>query len=157
MLTAIVAVSPNWGIGRGDELLYKDTRDLYFFSAYTQEKNLIVGYRTAKTLPRLANRTLWVIDNGWGNRVEHWSSHELGEKLLKETTKNSVLIGGAKTYKLFAPYVEKIYVTHFCNPSEKEADVFFPIEDYPWIKKENGVKIVSNKEFEIVLYSKENV
>lgn len=151
MISAIVAVSPDWGIGCGDELLYKDMRDLYFFSGFTQEKELVVGYRTAQTLPKMTNRGL----NIWSKEAKAlfmFGLDRYGFKAAKEVFEGMVLIGGGKTYKFFAPYVDQIYVTHFFNPPEKQADVFFPIEDYPWIVPENGVKIVSNKEFEIILY-----
>lgn len=155
MLTAITAVSPDWGIGCGDDLLYKDMRDLYFFSGFTQEKALIVGHNTAKTLPKMSNRGVITVSR---SMEEFFSKkgHQEGEKIfMQQFFLKKVLIGGAKTYKLFAPFVSKIYITHFFNAPEKQADVFFPIEDYPWIVPENGVKIVSNKDFEIVLYSKE--
>ena len=149
MISAIVAVSPDWGIGCGDELLYKDMRDLCFFSGFTQEKELIVGYRTAQTLPKMTNRELIVLHRADIDTLETYSKYRWG------WMDDKVVIGGAKTYKLFAPYVDQIYVTHFFNSSEKKADVFFPIEDYPWIVPGNGVKIVSNKEFKIVLYRRQ--
>lgn len=148
MISAIVAVSPDWGIGCGDELLYKDMRDLCFFSGFTQEKELIVGYRTAQTLPKMTNRELIVLHRADIDTLETYSQAGVRWGWMDD----KVVIGGGKTYKLFAPCVDQIYVTHFFNPPEKQADVFFPIEDYPWIVPENGVKIVSNKEFEIVLY-----
>ena len=157
MISAIVAVSPDWGIGCGEELLYKDMRDLCFFSGFTQEKELIVGYRTAQTLPKMTNRKITVLDR---NALDLIHSASLGGKVVEILTynwlSNKVLIGGAKTYSLLAKNVDQIYVTHFFNPPEQKADVFFPIEDYPWIVPENGVKIVSNKEFEIVLYRRDN-
>jgi dihydrofolate reductase len=148
MLTAIVAVSPDWGIGCGDELLYKDMRDLWFFSGFTQEKELIVGYRTAQTLPKMTNRELIVLHREDIDTLETYSQAGVCWGWMDD----KVVIGGAKTYKLLAEHVDLIYVTHFFNLPERKADVFFPIEDYPWIVPENGVKIVSNKEFEIVLY-----
>ena len=152
-LTAVVAVSPDWGIGCGDELLYKNSFDMGFFCGLTQEKNILIGYRTAQNLPSMPNR----IKNIWNRDFQ--ILFDVGVKMYgraaaEELFDGYVLIGGGKTYKLFASYVDKIYVTHFFKPSEKQADVFFPIEDYPWIKPENGVKIVSNKEFEIILYSR---
>lgn len=153
MISAIVAVSPDWGIGCGDELLYKDMRDLYFFSGYCQEKELLVGYRTAQTLPKMTNRAVTVLDRDILDIIQLASMDgTVVEILTRSWLSNKVLIGGAKTYSLLANNVDQIYVTHFFNPPEKQADVFFPIEDYPWIVPENGVKIVSNKEFEIVLY-----
>lgn len=153
MLTAIVAVSPDWGIGCGDDLLYKNSFDMGFFCGLTQGRDLIVGRRTAQSLPELRNRGLLVLDR---KNLEVFSDKiKCARKdWIDLHTEGCVLIGGAKTYKLFASYVDEIYVTHFFKPSEKQADVFFPIEDYPWIKPENGVKIVSNKEFEIILYSR---
>lgn len=153
MLTAIVAVSPDWGIGCGDELLYKNSFDMGFFCGITQEKSLIVGVNTARTLPRLENREVIVLTKDLVNIFRE--DIEGGyTSLVKRVLSGKVIIGGAKTYKLFAPCVEKIYVTHFFKPSEKQANVLFPIEDYPWVKPESGVNIVSNKEFEIILYSR---
>ena len=43
-VSAIVCVSPHWGIGDAEgKLLYYNTNDLAFFSGYTQGKVLVVG------------------------------------------------------------------------------------------------------------------
>lgn len=153
MISAIVAVSPDWGIGCGDELLYRNSFDMGFFCGLTQGHAVVAGKRTADLIPNLPNRRLWILGKPAWELLSR--DDEAVEEVVLELFGNAIVIGGGKTYKLFAPYVDQIYVTHFFNPPEKKADVFFPIEEYPWIIPENGVKIVSNKEFEIVLYRRD--
>lgn len=138
-VSAIVCVSPQWGIGdnQGD-LLYRNKMDLGFFSGYTQGKVLIVGYNTARTLPKLTNRCVLEdlrdveFDLGW---------------LTRNNQSDVVVIGGSATYTKYAPQVEELYVTRMKEDSDKEATAFFDMKDYSHLK--NKSVVYKNNEFQI--------
>lgn len=138
-VSAIVCVSPDWGIGdnQGD-LLYRNTNDLCFFSGYTQGKVLVVGYNTARTLPKLANRCVLEdfrdveFDLGW---------------IARSNQSDVVVIGGSVTYTKYAPQIEELYVTRMKDDSDKEATAFFDIEDFKHLK--NKSVVYKSNEFQI--------
>lgn len=138
-VSAIVCVSPDWGIGDAEgRLLYYNTNDLAFFSGFTQGKVLIVGYNTARTLPKLANRCVLEdlrdveFDLGW---------------LTRNNQSDVVVIGGSATYTKYAPQIEELYVTRMKDNSDKEATSFFDIEDFKHLK--NKIVVYKNNEFQI--------
>ena len=138
-VSAIVCVSPSGGIGDVEgKLLYYNTNDLAFFSGFTQGKVLIVGYNTARTLPKLANRCVLEdsrdveFDLGW---------------IARSNQDDVVVIGGSVTYTKYAPQIEELYVTRMKDDSDKEATAFFDIEDFKHLKSKSVV--YKNNEFQI--------
>ena len=138
-VSAIVCVSPDWGIGDAEgKLLYYNTNDLAFFSGYTQGKVLVVGYNTARTLPKLVNRCVLEdlrdveFDLGW---------------LTRNNQSDVVVIGGGATYTKYAPQIEELYVTRMKEESGKDATAFFDIKDYSHLK--NKSVVYKNNEFQI--------
>ena len=138
-VSAIVCVSPSGGIGDAEgKLLYYNTNDLAFFSGYTQSKVLVVGYNTARTLPKLTNRCVLEdsrdveFDLGW---------------LTRNNQSDVVVIGGSATYTKYAPQIEELYVTRMKDDSDKEATAFFDIEDFKHLK--NKSVVYKNNEFQI--------
>lgn len=138
-VSAIVCVSPSGGIGDAEgKLLYYNTNDLAFFSGFTQGKVLIVGYNTARTLPKLANRCVLEdsrdveFDLGW---------------ITRSNQSDVVVIGGSATYTKYAPQIAELYVTRMKEESSKDATAFFDMEDYSHLK--NKSVVYKNNEFQI--------
>ena len=52
MISIIVAVSDDWGIGMNNELLWHIPEDLKRFKKLTMGKTIIMGKRTWESLPR---------------------------------------------------------------------------------------------------------
>ena len=61
-MRAIVAVNNLGFIGVDDKLLWHNKEDLRHFKNMTYGSRLLVGYRTAMSLPSLSNRELIVVD-----------------------------------------------------------------------------------------------
>lgn len=138
-VTAIVCVSPEWGIGDSDGfLLYKSTADMAFFNGFTQGKIILVGYNTLQTLPVKMN-----------NRVILQDTRELMDLkwLARNDMKEVVVIGGAKTYTKYAPQVEELFITTMFDEGDKEATSFFDMSAYSHLK-DRGI-VLKNKEFQI--------
>ena len=52
MISIIVAVSEDWGIGKDNELLWHISEDLKRFKRLTTGKTVIMGKKTWESLPR---------------------------------------------------------------------------------------------------------
>lgn len=144
-MKAIAAMAENRAIGRDDKLPWHSIKeDFNFFKEFTIGKILVVGNKTFYTLPPLKNRNMVVLTNMsnciyedaydpknnsascYGNKddILDLDRHHKGELIV---------IGGAKTYELFLPYITEFYVTHV--KGEYEADTFMPPFEHLFAKK----------------------
>ncbi|HUW92520.1 MAG TPA: dihydrofolate reductase [Bacteroidales bacterium] len=135
MITIIVAISEDNGIGFGNQLLYHLPGDLKRFKEITMGHCLIMGKKTWESLPKkpLAGRLNIVITD---NELDCFdcalAAHSIGEALsLCEEGKEIFIIGGGSVYRQFLPLAERLLVTHIHKYFE--ADTFFPeISDALW-------------------------
>ena len=125
----IVAVDENWGIGKGNDLLFSIPEDMKFFRTQTTGKVIIVGRKTLQSFPGgkpLKNRTNIVLFPGGEKRedciiVE--SLDELFSEIKKYPSDDVFVIGGAMFYKTMLPYCSEVYVTKV--DADGEAEVFY--------------------------------
>lgn len=104
-VSAIVAVASDGSIGyTNGDLIFRNKEDMMFFSGFTQGKICIVGHNTHVTLPKLSNR-LVVRDVRGSVRDLKWITRFEGKEV--------VVIGGAATYKKYAPQTEELFITKF--------------------------------------------
>ena len=104
-VSAIVAVASDGSIGyTNGDLIFRNKEDMMFFSGFTQGKVCIVGHNTYITLPSLSNRVI-IKDARESVRDLKWLSRYEG--------KDVVVIGGAATYKKYAPQTEELFITKF--------------------------------------------
>lgn len=109
-VSAIVAVASDGSIGyTNGDLIFRNKEDMMFFSGFTQGKICIVGHNTYITLPRLSNRVI-IKDARESVRDLKWLSRYEG--------KDVVVIGGAATYKKYAPQTEELFITKFDSSGE---------------------------------------
>lgn len=145
-MKAIAAMAENRAIGRDNKLPWHPIKeDFNFFKNFTIGKILVVGHRTFYNLPPLINRNMVILTNmssciyeaeydpknnsasNYGNKYDilDLDRHHKGELIV---------IGGAKTYELFFPYITEFYVTHV--KGEYEADTFMPPFEHLFSKME---------------------
>ena len=117
MLEAIVAIGRNGQIGLNGELPWHDTSDLRWFRDMTMGKTLIVGANTAEKLPPLHGRELII-----------WTRENFYDIMDELKILNAVVIGGAATYKKFAPHINRWHIGRI--DYDGQADTFF---DRNWI------------------------
>ena len=98
---AIVAVNNLGFIGLDDKLLWYNKEDLKHFKKMTCGSKLLVGYRTAMSLPKLSNRELIIFD-----RREHSLTHYYGCEWC---------IGGKNTYEFFCDIFTELHISHINN------------------------------------------
>lgn len=135
-MKAIVAMDNNRGIGINGGLPWNPiSQDFKWFKEFTTGQTLIVGRSTFETLPFLKDRNLVVLTNSIDNNIYQFQNKNgmngfiirikyLNEFLTDIDTRNHIVIGGAKTYKLMLPHITEFYVTHVNGIYN--ADVFMP-------------------------------
>lgn len=134
MISAIVCVDNNWGIGHNGDLLIKIPEDMKFFKEMTNNGMVIMGRKTYDSLPirPLPNRTNVVITSEENKTPESaetfYVSMEFAKTYLDTLPKSACeryIIGGGQIYKELLPYCDKVYVTKV-NHSYKNVDTYFP-------------------------------
>jgi dihydrofolate reductase len=108
-LHMIAAVGRNGAIGLNGKLPWHNSDDLRLFKHITTNKAIIVGKRTAATLPPLPEREVIVWEGIF--HPEAWLKNFEAETGYKEAW----LCGGSYTYEAFAPYVNGNRVINFID------------------------------------------
>ncbi len=128
MISIIVAVSEDLGIGMNNELLWHISEDLKRFKKLTHGKTVIMGKKTWESLPRkpLAGRKNIVLTDKQGETFEAAiTAYSISDSLEKSSDGTDIfIIGGESIYRQFMPLADRLYIT-FVH-SKAEADVFFP-------------------------------
>lgn len=159
MISAIVCVDENWGIGSNGNLLIHIPEDMKFFKDSTFGATVVMGRKTYESLPKkpLSNRLNIVISSKVKDRYEIQKDGSI--LVSMEFAKNWIInrklvedyifiIGGGQIYKELLPYCEYVYATKVYHTYEN-VDTYFPnIENIPeWeieykseIKEHSGVK-----------------
>lgn len=157
LISMIVAVDKNNGIGFQNDLLFNNKADMKKFVEVTKGKSVIMGYKTWRSLPKpiLKGRDNIVLVSGIGKRgfpsnlnrfikrvnagkyhipdgtgFQIATDRDLDRAFLSMSISKTeyVVIGGASLYSRALKHTDKIYMTRFNE--EKEADTFFPEVDF---------------------------
>lgn len=130
-LTSIVAVGLDGAIGVQNRLPWKLKSDLRFFQRTTKSNVVIMGRKTYDSiggcLPHRENLVLSHRAQLFEAHRGCTHTHSLEETLFargKWARKDAFVIGGAVTYALFAPYVDRYLIT-VVDARFPEADAFF--------------------------------
>ena len=129
MISIIVAVSENWGIGRGNELLWHIPEDLKRFKRLTLGNTVVMGKKTWESLPRhpLPGRKNIVLTDVPDEIIDDCITAYSIEDALSKCDKEEEIfvIGGGSIYRQFLPIADRLYITHIHQSAP--ADVFFPV------------------------------
>ena len=133
IISHLVALSNNFVIGVNNELPWKLKKDLQHFSAYTQNKAIVMGRKTFESIGRpLPNRKNIVISS-WLEPQEGLEvvsnlnqAIEVASQWNKDnsTEEEIVLIGGGYVFKESKNIVNKLVLTRV--ECEIDGDVFYP-------------------------------
>lgn len=142
MISIIVAVSDDWGIGKDNDLLWHIPEDLKRFKKLTTGNAVIMGKKTWESLPRrpLPGRKNIVITDDLNESFENsLTAYSIEESLSKcEGGEEIFVIGGGSVYRQFMSIADRLYITHVHKKAR--ADVYFPKVDlnvWKVIEKEN--------------------
>ena len=136
MISAIVAVDKDWGIGYQGQLLEHLPPDMKYFKEITENHIVIMGRKTWDSLSRkpLPKRHNIVISSTLAPKSEFYcETHylqiipmkKLNKGILKNFNEDIFIIGGGEIYKQLLPYCDRVYVT-FIGKSHDNVDTYFP-------------------------------
>lgn len=142
MISAIVAVDKNWGIGYQGQLLEHLPPDMKYFKELTMGNIVIMGRKTWDSLPvkPLINRHNVIISKSIPetklpqiitDREDPITFLQMNsliqnlEKVKRFSNKEIFIIGGGSIYKQLLPYCDRVYVT-LIEKSHDNVDTYFP-------------------------------
>lgn len=110
----------NRGIGYKGDLCVRDPEDMALFKRLTMGRNLVMGRKTAESLPfALLGRGNYVLTRDLTWRRDGFIPLSL------HIPDNPIFIGGAEIFERFLPSVEVVHLSTFSRP-DLEADIFLP-------------------------------
>jgi dihydrofolate reductase len=128
MISIIVAVSEDRGIGKDNQLLWNISEDLKRFKRLTTGNTVIMGKKTWESLPRrpLPGRTNIVLTDDPKEIIDGSITAYSIEDALSKCKKGEEIfvIGGGSIYRQFMPIADRLYITHVHKKAP--ADIYFP-------------------------------
>ena len=130
MISAIVAVDNNWGIGFNGELLERIPEDMKYFKVLTDDHMVIMGRKTWESLPGpLPNRFHLILTRNPKNEpimYDRWfADYPEGVNMMLYHPIDAFVIGGGQIYKKLLPLCDRVYVTKIYKDHEN-VDTYFP-------------------------------
>ncbi len=150
MISIIAAIGKNRELGRGNDLIWHIKEDLKNFKNLTMGKYIVMGKNTYESLPKHLEGRKYIVLSSSLSEIENGLLFNDFNKLLefiKDVDEEVMIIGGARIYKLFLPFADKLYLTEI--DSEEKADVYFP----DFNKEDYECNVVSTYEVDGLKYS----
>ena len=147
IISHLVALSNNFVIGVNNDLPWKLKKDLQHFSAYTQNKAIVMGRKTYESIGRpLHNRKNIVISSSLESQEDLEvvpnlnQAIEVASQWNKDNSEDEeiVLIGGGYVFEESKNIVNKLVLTRV--ECEINGDVFYPqidLSDWKEISQES--------------------
>lgn len=129
MIRAIVHADKEWGIGKGNGMMFSLPKDMKFFRETTMNHVVVIGGNTLRSFPNakpLKNRVNIVLSRGQvrDDCVIVRSYEELFKAMKDHEDEEIYVIGGGEVYRELLPYCEEVLVTKV--DAVGGAEVFFP-------------------------------
>ncbi len=129
MIYAIVHADKEWGIGKGNDMMFSLPKDMKFFRETTMGHTVVMGGNTLRSFPNqkpLKNRVNIVLSRGQvrDDCVIVRSYDELKTAMKARENEDIFVIGGGEVYRELLPYCHGAYVTKV--DAIGGAEVFFP-------------------------------
>jgi dihydrofolate reductase len=129
MIYAIVHADKEWGIGKGNDMMFSLPKDMKFFRETTMGHTVVMGGNTLRSFPNqkpLKNRVNIVLSRGQvrDDCVIVRSYEELKTAMKARENEDIFVIGGGEVYRELLPYCHGAYVTKV--DAIGGAEVFFP-------------------------------
>jgi dihydrofolate reductase len=162
MISIIVAIAEDWGIGKDNELLWIIPEDMKRFKKLTFGNTVIMGKKTWESLPRkpLPGRKNIVLTDDPLECIDcAITAYSVEDALSKCEKDNKIfIIGGGSVYRQFMPLADRLYITHIHKKSD--ADIFFPeIDPAIWesVEKEEHIPGEGNDiSYSYVIYERKS-
>ena len=129
MIYAIVHADKEWGIGKGNDMMFSLPKDMKFFRETTMGHTVVMGGNTLRSFPNqkpLKNRVNIVLSRGQvrDDCVIVRSYEELLKEMKARENEELFVIGGGEIYKALLPYCHGAFVTKV--DAVGGAEVYFP-------------------------------
>jgi dihydrofolate reductase len=157
MISIIVAVSEDLGIGKDNELLWHISEDLKRFKRLTTGNAVIMGKKTWESLPRkpLPGRKNIVLTDNLREVIEHAiTAYSLQDALSKCRSEEEIfIIGGGSIYRQYMPLADRLFITHVHRKAD--ADIYFPeIDPAVWEATEKEEFVESDIPYTYTIYER---
>ena len=135
MIYAIVHADREWGIGKGNDMMFSLPKDMKFFRETTMGHTVVMGGKTLRSFPGqkpLKNRVNIVLSRGQvrDDCIIVRSYEDLKNELKTRKNEEIFVIGGGEVYKELLPYCHGALVTKV--DAVGGAEVFFPnLDEHP--------------------------
>jgi dihydrofolate reductase len=107
----ILAMDDSFGIGKDNAIPWDSKEDMKFFKKTTTNYPVVMGSRTARSLPfPLPNRRNWFLSRSNYKR-EGFQRKQFDDILRMGKAHDLFIIGGKVLYEDFLPHCDTIYVT----------------------------------------------
>lgn len=153
----ILAVDENWGIGKGNEMLFHLSTDLKHFKEETIHNIVIMGRNTYESMGGgLTDRENIVLSRNTDYRLDDakvFSDYKEVLSFVENSPKEAYVIGGSQIVDIFLPFCNEAIITKIY--ASRDADTYlhnfdkdnnFEIINKSGINKENEIK------FEYITY-----
>ena len=153
----ILAVDENWGIGKGNEMLFHLSTDLKHFKEETIHNIVIMGRNTYESMGGgLTDRKNIVLSRNTDYRLDDakvFNDYKEVLSFVENSPNEAYVIGGSQTVDIFLPFCNEAIITKIY--ASRDADTYlhnfdkdnnFEIINKSGINKENGIK------FEYITY-----
>jgi dihydrofolate reductase len=135
MISIIVAISEDYGIGKDNDLLWKIPEDLKRFKKLTMGHCVIMGKRTWESLPKrpLPGRRNIILTDIPSECIDCGiTAYSIEDALSKSSGCEEIFImGGGSVYRQFMPIADRLYITRIHRNAP--ADTWFPeISEKEW-------------------------
>jgi dihydrofolate reductase len=139
IISIIVAMDEERGIGKQNRLPWRLSSDLKRFRQLTSGHHIIMGRKTFESVGKLPARETIIITRNRNYRAEGCLiAHSLEDaiRLASERGESEVFIcGGAQIYAQALPLADRLYMT--IVHAQVDADTFFPECDLSqWVEEE---------------------
>jgi dihydrofolate reductase len=163
MISIIVAIAEDYGIGNKNELLWHIPEDLKRFKKLTYGQSVIMGKKTWESLPNKplpGRRNIVITDDPLECIDCSITAYSIEDALSKCGKDDDIfIIGGGSIYRQFMPLADRLYITHIHKKAP--ADTFFPIIDQKiWEPIEKEEYIPCNKNdipYTYIIYQRKKI
>ena len=164
MISAIVAVDENNGIGFNGELLEKIPEDMEHFKELTTDNIVVMGRKTWDSLPikPLPNRFNIIIsrqEKQYESNSFTWiiTLEKCIQTMLNDDIDEYFIIGGGQIYKELLPFCDRVYVTKIFK-SHNNVDTYFPtLEQKEWeITHQSEILTFNDLQYQFLTYDRIN-
>ena len=153
----ILAVDENWGIGKGNEMLFHLSTDLKHFKEETIHNIVIMGRNTYESMGGgLTDRKNIVLSRNTDYRLDDakvFNDYKEVLSFVENSPKEAYVIGGSQIVDILLPFCNEAIITKIY--ASRDADTYlhnfdkdnnFEIINKSGTNKENGIK------FEYITY-----